>query len=1022
MFLGSQPISNGGIFMAKMSKKKFTKIFLPISSVALAFAIAVPVLSNMYSTTLDTALGQGKLHVIAAEGSENWDTDYVEQKYTSEADARAAGEALTKKIADEGIVLLKNDNNALPLSKGDKVAPVGYAYKEPVYGGSGSGNVDTSKPSIITPQKALANAGLSVVGSIEKITLNQQAADIAEAAGTLPAIAGSGMFKNDFRLKAAEPSIYNSAKADFNGAAAIIFIGRGGGEGNDIKRDGYTDGTRHYLTLSQNEKDTIEYARNNGASKVIAIINSSNVMELDCIMTGKYAADAILWVGGPGSTGFEAMGDILVNNVNPSGKTADIYAKDFFNDPTYVNIGNFEYSNAKYDGEKTAHYVEYEEGIYVGYKYYETAAAEGENYNDLVTFPFGHGLSYTTFDQKITKFNTSGGKISVTVEVKNTGNVAGKDVVQIYWGADYTDFDKTNKIERSAKNLVEFAKTGVIEPGKTETVTVEFNTEDLASYCYTRTNPDGTVGCYVLEKGDYDIFLGKNSHDSYDSKVFAQGSTVWFDNTNPRQSEKDGQAILEADGTLTNTPAKVQVSADAEFVAATNKFQESSDYMNESGVTMLTRADWKNTKPTAGTVKALEGKYLATFNANKKDGFNAETDANLGNVASSKVYNNDAIKFANSGYDLSQMRGKDYYDEEWDVLLDQIDFSSADVQEELRDLLFYGAYNTAKLTSIGKISTKDYDGPQGFSSFMDFGHDWCAYCSEVVVSSTWNIELVEEYGAAVADEAIAGTSKIAGWYAPAMNIHRSPFAGRNFEYYSEDGVLAGKIAASVITGAAKKGCYAYMKHFALNDQETNRTDSICTWATEQAMREVYLRPFELVAKYSRGQVSYTADAQGTKASKITKGCTAVMSSFNCVGATMASSNYGLLTGVLRDEWGFQGAVITDFGPVVNYDAMIRSGNDFLLNANWGGAKPALDQVFADTTSNTAKHVMREAVKNISYTVVNSLAYDEIAPGSTSYRDVSPWKIWFGILTGVFAACALTGFCLTIIKNVKKNED
>ena len=219
------------------------------------------------------------------------------------------------------------------------------------------------------------------------------------------------------------------------------FIGRGGGEGNDIKRDGYTDGTRHYLTLSQNEKDTIEYARNNGASKIIAIINSSNVMELDCIMSGKYAVDAILWVGGPGSTGFEAMGDVLVNNVNPSGKTADVYAKDFFNDPTYVNIGNFEYSNAKYDGEKTAHYVEYEEGIYVGYKYYETAAAEGENYSNLVTFPFGHGLSYTSFDQKITKFSTNGGKVTVTVEVTNTGKIAGKDVVQIYWGADYTDFD-----------------------------------------------------------------------------------------------------------------------------------------------------------------------------------------------------------------------------------------------------------------------------------------------------------------------------------------------------------------------------------------------------------------------------------------------------------------------------------------------------------------------------------------------------------------------------------------------------
>lgn len=1003
-----------------MKKKTFAAIFLPISAVALAAAIAVPILSEQFSVTLDTALGQGELHVVEAEGSDNWDVNYIDQKYEKDADSRAAGEKVTKEIAEEGIVLLKNKNNALPLEKNSKVSPMGYAYKEPVYGGSGSGNVDTSKPSIVTPEKAL-KANFSVVESVANATKNQAAANVAQASNTLPAQAGSGMFTNDFRFKTNAPAtVYGSVAGDIANSTAMVFIGRGGGEGNDIKRDGYADGTKHYLTLSQNEKETIKYAREKGASKVVAIINSSNAMELDCIMSGEYEVDAILWVGGPGSTGFEAMGEILVGDVNPSGKTVDVYAKDFTKDPTYVNFGDFTYTNAKFNGNNKAHFVQYEEGIYVGYKYYETAAAEGHNYDDMVTFPFGYGLSYTTFEQSIKSVKVEGGKVKVTAEVKNTGSKPGKDVVQVYYGGEYTQFDKDNKIEKSAKNLGGFTKTGVIAAGSSETVTVEFALEDMASYSYTRSNPDGTKGAYVLEAGKYNIYLGKDSHNEYGKETITQNSTIWYDSTNPRQSEKDGQSMMKDDGTLVDVPAKAEIDKDAQYVAASNKFQESSDFMNEGFVTRLTRANWNGTQPTAPKAEDMElpEKYLDNFNDMKKDGFDVDENELLGNVKKSKVYDNSPVEYKDSGYTLSQMRGMSYYDEQWDVLLDQIDFSNADVQEQLRDLFYYGAYKTSELSCIGKVSTQDFDGPQGFSSFMGtIKSDWCAYCSEVVVASTWNAELVEKYGEAIGDEAIV--SDLAGWYGPAMNTHRSPFAGRNFEYYSEDGVLGGRIAASVITGAAKKGCYAYMKHFALNDQETNRTDAICTWADEQAMREVYLKPFEIVAKYSRGAVTYTADAEGTKATKVTKGCSAVMSSFNCVGTTMASSNYGLLTGVLRDEWGFQGAVITDFGPTVNYDAMIRSGNDFLLNANWGGAKPALDKVFVDIESNTAKHVMRNCVKNISYTVVNSLAFNKIAPGSTSYRDIAPWRIGFGVLTGAFYTVAAVGVGLTVWKFLKK---
>ena len=360
------------------------------------------------------------------------------------------------------------------------------------------------------------------------------------------------------------------------------------------------------------------------------------------------------------------------------------------------------------------------------------------------------------------------------------------------------------------------------------------------------------------------------------------------------------------------------------------------------------------------------------------------------------------LRFGRAAIAAASLRGKSYFDESWERLLDQIDFNNDTVISQLCDLLFYGAYITAQFDAIQKVKTNDFDGPQGISSFMTGGLDACAYCSEVVVASTFNVDLVRKYGEAIGQEGL--THGIVGWYGPAMNTHRTPFSGRNFEYYSEDGVLAGKIAASVVSGAADQGFYAFIKHFALNDQETNRMDGICTWATEQAVREIYLKPFEIVVKEARGKVYYTADEQGTKDYKVMRGSTAVMTSFNNVGTQMASACAPLLTKVLRDEWGFQGEVITDFGPYVNYDNMIRSGNDYLLNAT-SSNKVELTAVFEDTTSPTAKSVMRRCIKNMCYTVVNSAAFDGVAPGSTTYRDTAPWRYLLAGVTAGFATIA-----------------
>lgn len=1004
--------------MAKLSKfGKFAAIVGPISALTLALAIAVPLVAKNYEVTLDTTFGLGQLHINPVEGSENWDTEYNTKKYDSAEKSRTAANAVSKKISDEGIVLMRNKDNTLPLAKGANVSPFGYGYSTPTYGGSGSGNVDTSKDYIATPEKALKKH-FSLVDGINNITKDKSKAtiDVEEAPGTSKAHAGSGMFANDFSLIGIPTTAYDGVKASISNTNAVIFISRGGGEANDIKKDAYTDGTPHNLTLSQNEKDTIKYAKENGASKVIAIINSSNVMELDELVSGECEVDAIIWVGGPGAAGFESMADIMVGDVNPSGRTVDIYASDLLANPVVKNFGDFAYTNATYNQvsgtEDAAHFVEYEEGVYLGYRYYETAAAvvPGYNYESEVVYPFGHGLSYTNFKQEVKDFKVTGDEVKMVVTVTNEGAKAGKDVVQVYYTAPYTDFDKTNKIEKAAKNLVEFGKTGIIEAGKSEDVEITFSVEDMASYCYSRDNGDGTFGSYVLEQGEYTITLGKDSHNAWATEKYTAPKTVWYDNSNPRQSEKDGQSILDDNGNPTGVPEKSAIMDGAKFQAATNQFQESSDFFQEGKAKLLSRSDWANTQPTAPTDndKTLAAKYLANLNDLKNGGFNVETNTLLGNVEGSKVYNNEELPVVASGLALNTLRGKSYYDKDWDTLLDQIDFSNETTISELCDLIFYGAYNTAEFNAIQKIKTNDFDGPQGISSFMTQGLDACAYCSEVVVASTFNVDLVREYGEAIGQEAMNNAGGIAGWYGPAMNTHRSPFSGRNFEYYSEDGLLGGKIAASVISGAADQGFYAYMKHFALNDMETNRMLHLCTWADEQTMREIYLKPFEICAKEARATLKYTADENGTKASKVVRGTTAVMSSFNSIGTTMASSNYSLLTEVLRNEWGFQGAVITDFGPHVDHDAMVRSGNDFLLNAAWGAKNP-ISSFSKDITSNTAKHVYRNAIKNISYTVVNSVAYNHVAPGATTYRDMAPWRVWLTVVAPIaFGALTVCG--------------
>lgn len=985
----------------KMSLRKYLIIWLPILAILLALVIAVTAIMNFFAGTMDTYLGKGERLTTEVEGTEDWDLEYYETKYASaegENGSQLAAAAVAKTISDEGEVLLKNDN-VLPLAKDSKVTPFGYRYLSPVYGGTGSGNVNTDQDYVTTAQAALAEK-FDVNESVENIMNEATPMELttdsyaeAQKQESEVGFTGAGTSILEF-----DPAIYEDAAASCEGTTGIVFIGRVGGEGSDLQSTKYYDNTPHQLALSTDEKETIAFAKEN-CDKVVVIINSSNVMEVGPLLSGEYEADAILWIGGPGAKGFASMADILCGDVNPSGKTPDIYAMDHTKDPSFVNFGRFDYTNAKTGMTNRVEreyfsFIEYEEGIYIGYRYYETRAAVDDSfdYDANVAYPFGYGLSYTEFTQTITDYDYNDDEITVKVNVANAENgKAGKDTVQIYYTAPYTTYDRENGIEKSEVVLAGFAKTDVIQPGDSDEVTITFPVEDMASYSYKRSNPDGTTGAYMLEAGEYTISLRSDSHNVIDTRTYTVDDTIWYDGDNPRQSEKDAQALLNDDGTPTGTPAKAQVDKDAEFIAATNRFDELNDYMDQSRITKMSRSDFAATYPTAPTEFVASDEIVANLN-NAANPFDIENDKELGNTAESLIYHKDKpVSNADNGLTLSSMRGLDYYDEAWNDLLDQIDYTA---ETELNMLLLTAAFKTYELTSVGKPETIDHDGPQGLSLTGTEGnwgaaYAWCAYASSPVLAATFNVDLAYDMGEAIGQEAL--TTGVTGWYAPGLNTHRTPFGGRSFEYYSEDALLAGKICARVASGAADCGVITYVKHFAANEQETKRAQSL-TWMTEQTLREIYLRPFEIYVKEATMTIKYIADDNGTVATKVMRGALGMMTSMNYIGTRYAGCSYDLVTSVLRNEWGFQGAIITDMtGQALDTpERAMRAGTDMWM---WYSAGK---NTFADLESATAQYAVRNAIHNICYATVNSNIMNGAAPGAIVYYTMSPWAIWLMI--------------------------
>ncbi|MGV2985973.1 glycoside hydrolase family 3 N-terminal domain-containing protein [Microbacterium sp. AGC85] len=931
---------------APMSNKKFLAIWIPIIAVVAIVAIGANVAIGLFRGAIESYMGAGTYTVNEADESADVDTDYYTADYESGDEAKAASSQLVEDIADEGMVLVKN-NGALPISTG-AVTLLGRGAADPVYGGSGSGTADTR--TAVNIRQGLEDAGFTVNDTVYS--------QLAEFAAANPASEGG---RTNIVMDKPEESNYNIGEmpvADYSQAsldsfsdfadAAVIVIGRGGGEGGDLATDmepwdENAEPGQHQLELNKDEKDLLALAKDR-FDNVIIVVNASTSMELG-ILEDDADVDGIVLAGSPGNSGFSALGRILSGEINPSGKTVDLFSADFTADPTFVNFGDFAYSNI--DG---GYFVDYEEGIYSGYRYYETAAEEGFlDYEESVVYPFGYGLSYTTFDWALAGQELGGadGDISVDVEVTNTGDVAGKEVVQVYYTAPYTD----GGIEKAHVVLAGFAKTGLLEPGASETVEISFAVEDMASY------DSSGDGAYVLEQGAYEIKIQTDSHTlapGIDPIAYEVGSTVTY--TDGRSSDE---------------------------VAPTNQFADVTAEFTDGARTEFSRADFAGTFPTApeGDDLVADDATVASFKAYD---------------AASAAEDSDAVAptwGADNGLSLIDLRGLEWDHAAWDQLLDELD------QEEVLALLNSGAYNTAALEDIGKIRTNDLDGPAGFSSFIN-PDLWTgtAFPSEYLIAQTWNTGLAHDMGVAIGNEAL--TTGANGWYAPAVNLHRSPFAGRNFEYYSEDPLLSGRLGTAVIDGALTKGVYSFTKHFAMNDQETNRVngEGLATWATEQTIREIYLKPFELVVKDASGEVEYF-DAEGERQTAEI-GSTAVMSSFNRIGATWAGGSEALMSSVLRGEWGFQGMVITDFN-LYDYmypdQAWAAQGTDLMLTFE-------NSKTVEDSESAFAQQNLRFAIHNILYTVVNSNAVNGIAPGATLTYNPAAWET--GVLIGTIALWVL----------------
>lgn len=858
---------------------------------------------------------------------------YPTQKATNKAEAFANAQEVNLKLAEEGFVMLKNENAALPMNKGARISVFSKNSVNLSYGGSGSGGFDTSNNKNL--YESLNDAGFVTNPTLKNFYESSQSGPVRTA--------NSSDLDNGDNQKIATAetpqSKYTDAVrnsyADYSDAALVV-ITRIGGEGFDLPRyQGDSEGAvsldSHYLELDQNEIDLLTAVTDGTFKRVVVVFNTPSSFEATFLKDSAYAAfadkiDAAVWIGFTGSNGITALGEILNGDVNPSGRLVDTWAADFTKNPSFVNFGTgcLPDTTDKYDGGMY-YSVDYEEGIYVGYRYYETRGeTDGEDwYNANVVYPFGYGLSYTTFDWTVGDASASeielGTTITVPVTVKNTGSVAGKDVVQLYASAPYT----LGGIEKAHKVLVGFAKTKLLQPGESETVTVSFDPYSAASYDYRDANSNGFSG-YELEAGEYTLYVSRNAHES----------------------EKAIALNLAADVQIGTDP-----TTDSEVV---NRYTDSEDFLDSDWQldAMLSRADWEGTWPTPQTAQQHAGtdrlyEEIRSEEHNNPTDFDSEEYPWFGEEPTLTL--RDLLPSAEAeGYEPVVS----YDDERWEELMMGCD------EEEMIALINNGAYHTLAMESVGLPATIHGDGPSGFTCFMskEQVNGTCQYVSEPVMASTWNINLMNELGEAIGEEGTIG-DKATGQpyssiYAPGVNIHRSPFGGRCSEYFSEDPFISGMMGAAEVQGIQSRGVLPTVKHFVANEQETHRSiGGDLSWLSEQALREIYLKPFEYTVKLGE-----------------TRG---IMTSFNRIGTRWTGGDYRLLTEILRNEWGFNGLVICDFNTIPQYmipRMMFYAGGSLDLatqqSAMWTDC---------DTSDAGDAIVLMRAVKDVMYALVNSNA-------------------------------------------------
>lgn len=858
---------------------------------------------------------------------------YPTQKATNKAEAFANAQEVNLKLAEEGFVLLKNENAALPMNKGARISVFSKNSVNLSYGGSGSGGFDTSNNKNL--YESLNDAGFVTNPTLKRFYESSQSGPVRTANssdldnGDNQKIATAETPQNKYT------DAVKKSYADYSDAALVV-ITRIGGEGFDLPRyqgdsEGAVSPDSHYLELDQNEIDLLTAVTDGTFKRVVVVFNTPSSFEATFLKDSAYAAfadkiDAAVWIGFTGSNGITALGEILNGDVNPSGRLVDTWAADFTKNPSFVNFGTgcLPDTTDKYDGGMY-YSVDYEEGIYVGYRYYETRGeTDGEDwYNANVVYPFGYGLSYTTFDWTVGDVSASeielGTTITVPVTVKNTGSVAGKDVVQLYASAPYT----LGGIEKAHKVLVGFAKTKLLQPGESETVTVSFDPYSAASYDYRDANSNGFSG-YELEAGEYTLYVSRNAHES----------------------EKAIALNLAADVQIGTDP-----TTDSEVV---NRYTDSEDFLDSDWQldAMLSRADWEGTWPTPQTAQQHAGtdrlyEEIRSEEHNNPTDFDSEEYPWFGEKTTLTL--RDLLPSAEAeGYEPVVS----YDDERWEELMMGCD------EEEMIALINNGAYHTLAMESVGLPATIHGDGPSGFTCFMskEQVNGTCQYVSEPVMASTWNINLMNELGEAIGEEGTIG-DKATGQpyssiYAPGVNIHRSPFGGRCSEYFSEDPFISGMMGAAEVQGIQSRGVLPTVKHFVANEQETHRSiGGDLSWLSEQALREIYLKPFEYTVKLGE-----------------TRG---IMTSFNRIGTRWTGGDYRLLTEILRNEWGFNGLVICDFNTIPQYmipRMMFYAGGSLDLATQQSA-------MWTDCDSSDAGDaiVLMRAVKDVMYALVNSNA-------------------------------------------------